>query len=122
MKLKQGEYFSEIIYTKCHSFDKNIPLPSLLDVLLSSIYLGRSGPESETREVTKINNKIQVKELIIMEAKKKIGIGVVIILIAAIILHKPIALATMYLVDIIGNMTGANVSYIIDLLNNLYYL
>ena len=57
-----------------------------------------------------------------MEAKKKIVIGVVIILIAAIILHKPIALATMYLVDIIGNMTGANVSYIIDLLNNLYYL
>lgn len=57
-----------------------------------------------------------------MEAKKKIVIGVVIILIAAIILHKPIALATMYLVDEIGNMTGANVSYIIDLLNNLYYL
>ncbi|GAA6310897.1 hypothetical protein [Intestinibacter bartlettii] len=57
-----------------------------------------------------------------MKAKKKIGIGVVIILIAAIILHKPIALATMYLVDIIGNMTGANVSYIIDALNNLYYL
>ena len=66
--------------------------------------------------------KFQVKELIIMKAKKKIGIGVVIILIAAIILHKPIALATMYLVDKIGNMTGANVSYIIDLLNNLYYL
>lgn len=57
-----------------------------------------------------------------MEAKKKIGIGVVIILISAIILHNPIALATMYLVDKIGNMTGANVSYIIDALNNLYYL
>lgn len=57
-----------------------------------------------------------------MEANKKIVIGVVIILIAAIILHKPIALATMYIIDEIGNMTGANVSYIIDLLNNLYYL
>lgn len=57
-----------------------------------------------------------------MEAKKKIVIGVVIILIATIILHKPIALATMYIIDEIGNMTGANVSHIIDLLNNLYYL
>lgn len=57
-----------------------------------------------------------------MKAKKKTGIGVVIILIPAIILHKPIALGTMYLVDKIGNMTGANVSYIIDALNNLYYI
>ena len=57
-----------------------------------------------------------------MEVKKKTLIGVVIILIAAIILHKPIALAAMYLVDLIGNMIGANVSHIIDLLNNLYYL
>lgn len=57
-----------------------------------------------------------------MKTKKKIGIAVLILLIGAIILHKPIALGTMYLVDKIGNMTGANVSYIIDALNNLYYI
>ena len=44
------------------------------------------------------------------------------IIIGTILLHKPIALGTMYLVDLIGNMTGANVSHIIDILNNLYYL
>lgn len=57
-----------------------------------------------------------------MKTKNKIVIIVVLILICAICLHKPIALAAMYLVDLIGNMTGANVSYLIDILNNLYYL
>ena len=57
-----------------------------------------------------------------MATKKKIGIAVLILIIGTILLHKPIALGTMYLVDLIGNMTGANVSHIIDILNNLYYL
>ena len=57
-----------------------------------------------------------------METKKKIGIAVLILIIGTILLHKPIALGTIYLVDLIGNMTGANVSHIIDILNNLYYL
>lgn len=49
MKRKQGGYFSEILYTKYHSFDKNIPLPSLLDVLLFSIYLGRGVKSDKSR-------------------------------------------------------------------------
>lgn len=57
-----------------------------------------------------------------MKTKKKIVIIIVMILIGVILLHRPLALCTMYLIDLIGNMTGANVSHIIDILNNLYYL
>lgn len=48
-----------------------------------------------------------------------IMVGLIIFLIVA---HKPISLGAMVIVDKVGQVTGANVVEVIDLLNTIYYL
>ena len=53
--------------------------------------------------------------------KKKAIITATALLIIALG-HKPIALASMYLVDYIGQATGTSTIELIDALNTIYYL
>lgn len=54
-----------------------------------------------------------------MKKKAVITASALIILVLA---HKPMALASMYLVDTIGQATGTNTIELIDVLNSIYYL
>lgn len=47
---------------------------------------------------------------------------IICIMIALITLKNPISLKLMDITDFIGVQSGLNVSYIIDLLNQVYYL
>lgn len=59
------------------------------------------------------------KEADTMKKKAVITASALIILVLA---HKPMALASMYLVDTIGQATGTNTIELIDALNSIYYL
>lgn len=54
--------------------------------------------------------------------KKKIAVITASALIILALAHKPLAIASMALVDTYGEATGTNTIELIDMLNSIYYL
>lgn len=57
-----------------------------------------------------------------MNKKIKSIVTTICIMVTLLVAKNPISLKLMDLTDFVGLQTGLNVSYIIDLLNQIYYL
>lgn len=57
-----------------------------------------------------------------MNKKIKSIVTTICIMVTLLVAKNPISLKLMDLTDFVGLQTGLNVSYIIDLLNQVYYL